>query len=181
MVALSTWRFLALISLKDALDGQMPDTHLHLVTDRYPYGERRLGMRLLRYWHEIRGERPYALENDIDPELLGADWDYCFLLQARDIANVADYNFTYLGQKILTAYFDEGIDAHNPFMVGPNAFRLSQHFARVLETKAPVMDEGAFETLKGRPVLFRQVLLPLGDARHGIDAIFGGMSYKIIG
>ena len=74
-----------------------------------------------------------------------------------------------------------GIDAHNPFMVGPNAFRLSQHFSQVLETKAPVMDEGAFETMKGRPVLFRQVLLPLGDAHAGIEAIFGGMSYKIVG
>lgn len=159
----------------------MPTSSLHLVSTRYPYGERRLSLRLLRYWQEIRGEQPYARENDIDPEVLGTDWDYCFLLQARDITNVADYNFTYLGQKILTAYFDEGIDAHNPFMVGPNAFRLSQHFSRVLETTAPVMDEGAFQTLKGRQVLFRQVLLPLGDERDGIAAIFGGMSYKIVG
>lgn len=111
-------------------------------TDTYPYGERRLSERLLRYWNEKRGQRNYAIENDIDPEELGVDWDYCFLLQARDVANIQDYNFTYLGQKIMTAYFDQGIDAHNQFMVGPNAFRLSKHFNEVLENKEPVMDAG---------------------------------------
>lgn len=151
-----------------------------MLSRSYPYGERRLSERLLRYWHEKRGSRSFAVENDIDPEELGADWDYCFLLQSRDVANIQDYNFTYLGQKIMMAYFDEGIDAHNQFMVGPNAFRLSKHFAQVLENKAPVMDEGEFETLHGRRVLYRQVLLPLGVEGRGIEAIFGGMSYKIV-
>ena len=149
-------------------------------SDTYPYGERRLGIRLLRYWNEKRGAQPFAVENDIDPDELGADWEYCFLLQSRDVANIQDYNFTYLGQKIMTAYFDKGIDAHNEFMVGPNAFRLSKHFTQVLENKEPVMDEGEFETVSGRRVLYRQVLLPLGAEGKGIEAIFGGMNYKIV-
>lgn len=148
-------------------------------SDIYPYGERRLSLRLLRYWQEKRGIRSLAVENDIDPEELGADWEYCFLLQARDVANIQDYNFTYLGQKIMGAYFDKAIDEHNQFMVGPNAFRLSGHFSRVLESKAPVVDEGEFETLHGRRVLYRQVLLPLGDSIDKIEAIFGAMNYKI--
>lgn len=156
-------------------------------TDIYPYGERRLSLRLLRYWQEKRGTRALATENDIDPEELGGDWEYCFLLQARDIANVQDYNFTYLGERILKAYFDKAIDEHNQFMVGPNAFRLSGHFARVIDTKAPVLDEGEFQTLHGRRVLYRQVLLPLGDSEPDADrdpdtevaAIFGAMNYKI--
>lgn len=149
-------------------------------SDIYPYGECRLSLRLLRYWNEKRGERAFAVENDIDPDALGADWDYCFLLQARDVANIQDYNFTYLGQKIMTAYFDKGIDAHNEFMVGPNAFRLSKHFTQLLEKKEPVMDEGEFETVSGRHVMYRQVLLPLGTTEKGIEAIFGAMNYKIV-
>jgi hypothetical protein len=145
----------------------------------YPYGERRLSLRLLRYWQEKCNGRPMAVENDIDPEELGPDWDYCFLLQARDVANIQDYNFTYLGQKIMGAYFDKAIDEHNQFMVGPNAFRLSGHFSRVLETKTPVVDEGEFETLHGRRVLYRQVLLPLGESAESVVAIFGAMNYKI--
>jgi hypothetical protein len=146
----------------------------------YPYGERRLGLRLLRYWQEKRGLRVLPLENDIDPEELGADWDFCFLLQSRDVANIEDYNFTYLGNKIMKAYFDKRIDEHNQFMVGPNAFRLSKHFMQVLETKQPVLDEGEFVTVQGRRVLYRQVLLPLGSLDKGIEAIFGGMNYKIL-
>ena len=149
-------------------------------SDNYPYGERRLGVRLLRYWQEKRGMRPMALENDLDPEELGEDWDFCFLLQSRDVANIQDYNFTYLGRKIMGAYFDKAIDEHNQFMVGPNAFRLSGHFSRVLDSKAPVMDEGEFETLHGRRVLYRQVLLPLGEEEEGVQAIFGAMNYKIV-
>ena len=148
-------------------------------SDIYPYGERRLSLRLLRYWQEKRGIRALAVESDIDPEELGADWDYCFLLQARDVANIQDYNFTYLGQKIMGAYFDKAIDEHNQFMVGPNAFRLSGHFSRVLESKAPVVDEGEFQTLHGRRVLYRQVLLPLGESPDEVEAIFGAMNYKI--
>lgn len=148
--------------------------------DIYPYGERRLGLRLLRYWQEKRGLRVLPIENDIDPEELGQDWDYCFLLQSRDVANIEDYNFTYLGNKIMKAYFDKRIDEHNQFMVGPNAFRLSKHFTQVLATKQPVLDEGEFETLQGRRVLYRQVLLPLGNLDKGIEAIFGGMNYKIV-
>ncbi len=124
--------------------------------------------------------RAMPIENDIDPEELGEDWDFCFLLQSRDVANVQDYNFTYLGSKIMKAYFDKAIDAHNQFMVGPNAFRLSKHFGKVLETSAPVLDEGEFETLHGHRVLYRQVLLPLGAPDKPVEAIFGGMNYKIV-
>ena len=149
-------------------------------SDQYPYGERRLGLRLLRYWNDKRGMRTMPEENDMDPDELGADWEYCFLLQARDVANVQDYNFTYLGPKIMGAYFDKAIDEHNQFMVGPNAYRLSTHFEQVLRTQAPVLDEGEFLTLHGRKVLYRQVLLPLGAEDKDVEAIFGGMNYKIV-
>ena len=149
-------------------------------TTTYPYGERRLSVRLMRYWDEARAGRALPIENDIDPEILGVDWGYCFLLQARDVANIQDYNFTYLGENIMKAYFDTALDAHNQFMVGPNAFRLSTHFTRVLDSKAPVLDEGEFATMHGRRVLYRQVLLPLGPTADVVEAIFGGMNYKIV-
>ncbi len=146
----------------------------------YPYGERRLTLRLLRYWQELRGIRNLPEEPEIDPDALGDDWGFCFLLQSRDVANIQDYNFTYLGENILGAYFDREIDEHNEFLVGPNAYRLGTHFSRVLETRAPVIDEGEFLTLHARRVLFRQVLLPLGTEEKGVESIFGAMNYKIV-
>ena len=150
-----------------------------MFTQQYPYDERRLTLRLLRYWHELRGVRAMPEENDIDPDELGADWGFCFLLQSRDVANIMDYNFTYLGDNIRRAYVDGGIDEHNAFLVSPNAYRLGNHFSRVIETGAPVVDEGEFTTLHGRHVLYRQALLPLGNENKGVEAIFGGMNYKI--
>ncbi len=149
--------------------------------EQYPYGERRLSIRLLRYWQEKRGVRAMPVEQDIDPDVLAEDWDYCFLLQSRDVANVQDYNFTYLGQQILRAYADRGFDDANPFIVGPNAFVLSRHFAQVIEAKAPVFDEGEFMRADRKLVLYRQVLLPLGTEEKGVEAIFGGMNYRIVG
>ena len=142
--------------------------------------KRRLTQRLLDYWNEKRGDRAMPEENDIDPDELATDWDYCFLLQARDIFNIQDYNFTYLGTGITQAYFDNLFDEHNEFLIGPNAYHLSNHFDKVLQTKAPVMDEGEFCTLQGRCIRYRQVLLPLGDVQGSITAIFGGMSHKVI-
>lgn len=148
--------------------------------DTYPYGERRLTLRLLRYWKDLCGIRAMPEEPEIDPDVLGQDWPYCFLLQSRDVANIQDYNFTYLGERILNAYFDKQMDEHNEFLIGPNAYRLGSHFTQVIKTGAPVIDEGEFETLHGRRVLYRQVLLPVGNETKGVEAIFGGMNYKIV-
>lgn len=144
----------------------------------YPYGERRLSLRLLRYWNEKRGSREMPVENDIDPEELGEDWGYCFLLQSRDVANIQDYNFTYLGSKIMRAYFDKSLDEHNQFMVGPNAYKLSSQFVKVIDAHAPALLAGEFSTIQGQKVLYRQILLPLGGSSNSVEAVFGGMNYK---
>jgi len=111
-------------------------------SDVYPYGERRLGLRILRYWQEKRGMRMMPSENDMDPEALGDDWDYCFLLQARDVANIQDYNFTYLGQRIMNAYFDKAIDEHNQLMVGPMPTGFRSISTRCSKPKPPCSMKG---------------------------------------
>ena len=139
-----------------------------------------LTQRLLDYWQKKRGDRPMPEENDIDPDELATDWDCCFLLQSRDVFNIKDYNFTYLGAGISQAYFDNLFDEHNEFLVGPNAYHLSNYFDKVLKQKAPLMDDGEFCTLQGRCIRYRQILLPLGDAQGNVAAIFGGMSHKLL-
>jgi len=142
--------------------------------------ERRLPWRLLMYWQKKRGARIMPEENDIDPEELGGDWGRCFLLQSRDIFNVVDYNFTYLGAKILQDYENTMLDAHNEFVVGPNASQLSRYFRRMLDSRVPMLDSGELATSQGQRVIFRQILLPLGGASEEVSAIFGGMSFKLV-
>lgn len=146
-----------------------------------PFIERRMTMRLLRYWERIKGDRLFPSENDIDPDDpdIVDVWDGCFVIQVRDIFNHQDYNYTYLGPAIIQAY-KAGIsnDSEQP-IVSPNANKLQQHFHKVLETRAPIMQDGEFRNLKNTTIKYRQCLLPLG---HGntIDAIFGGMSFKLM-
>jgi hypothetical protein len=142
------------------------------------FEERRLTQRLYRYWQEKSAGRPFPCENDIDPDELGEDWENCFLVQVRDIVNVQDYNYTYLGPKIMEAYRGHLKDEHNEFMVGPNAHSVSKSFGRVLASRAPVMEEGELTTLSGHKIKYRQCMLPIGTEDGVVEAVFGGLTFK---
>lgn len=142
--------------------------------------ERRINDILLQYWNLKRGKRPFPAENDIDPAEIGSVWDYCFLIQTRDIENAGDYNYTYLGKEIIRAYHGGLEEEPGSPMLSPNASRLAQRFQKVFDNREPVTEEGEFINIKGMTVKFRQILLPLGHGDH-IHAIFGGMRFKVFG
>jgi hypothetical protein len=139
--------------------------------------ERRINVRLVAYWERIRAGRAMPGENDVDPEDLADLWDYCFLVQVRDLKK-ADYNYTYLGSAIVEAY-RSGLSAETPdSVVSLNANRLASNYTRVIEERRPVIDEGEFLNARNDTVKYRQCLLPLG---HGevVESILGGMRFKI--
>ena len=136
--------------------------------------ERRTSLILLQYWNELRGERDFPHEDELDPERLPQVWDHCFLIQVRDIQHVKDYNYTYFGPALLDAYQLGLLDAENGKMVAPDANRLARLFAHVLNTRDPLMDEGSYLNDQGRVVKFRQSLMPLGNSEGVIESILGG-------
>lgn len=139
--------------------------------------ERRITLRLVAYWEKLRGNRPMPLENDIDPDDLADLWDYCFLVQVRDLGK-NDYNYTYLGSAIMEAYRGGlAVDDHS-CLAGMNANKLAVDYARLIETRRPIMQEGEFTNLHQEIVKYRQCLLPLGSGEK-VEAIFGGMRFKI--
>ena len=58
--------------------------------------ERRISLILLQYWNQLRGNRPFPNEDEIEPEHLASIWEHCFVLQLRDLFSTDDYNYTYL-------------------------------------------------------------------------------------
>ncbi len=46
-----------------------------------PLGDQRLTGRILAYWNGLRAGRPMPAMDEIDPEVLGPDWDHCFVAQ----------------------------------------------------------------------------------------------------
>ena len=140
--------------------------------------ERRLTLRLMAYWEKMRGERTMPTENDVNPDGDIIDmWDDCFLIHTADI-DMQDYNFVYLGaniQMILTG----GIgDDPSRAWKSLNVKRLAPAFQQVIDSKAPVIDEGETLNDANQLVKYRQCLLPLGEDDK-VLAIFGGMRCKI--
>jgi hypothetical protein len=140
--------------------------------------ERRLTLRLVTYWEHVRGARLMPHENDIDPDAISDLWPHCFLVQMRDVVKT-DYNYTYLGPAIFEAYNGDLIHDHDCPLVSPNASKLELHYAEVVATARPVLEENEFVNLSGQRVLFRQCMLPLGTGDR-VESIFGGMRFRII-
>ena len=101
-----------------------------------------------------------------------------FLLQTRDIEHIEQFNFTYLGEGITTAYTQAGIDPNNLFLVGPNAFYLAPHFKQVIESRLPIVESSFFMAEDGRKILYRQCLLPIGSKAKKVESIFGAMLFR---
>lgn len=140
--------------------------------------ERRRNLRLLRYWEELRGERLFPCETAIDPNDIADMWENCFLLQVRDIEQVEDYNFTYLGGGIIEAYADGLLNKDKGRLLSPNARKLSHHFEDVIRSKKPYMEDDAFTSARGNHIVYRQCILPLGPTDDKVEALFGGMFFK---
>jgi hypothetical protein len=49
----------------------------------HPAEERRLAYRVFRHWHEMTSGRRFPSTLEIDPWLVGADWESCFLIRLR--------------------------------------------------------------------------------------------------
>jgi hypothetical protein len=140
--------------------------------------ERRISLILLQYWNALREDRPFPSEDEVDPDQLTHVWAHCFLLQLRDIEQVVDYNYSYLGPEIVKPYETGMLDAENTTMISPNANRLAASFQHVIETEDPLLDEGECLTTSGDLVRFRQCMMPLGTDGK-IHSILGGAWYKL--
>lgn len=139
--------------------------------------ERRLTLQLVAYWEKLRGDRPMPSENDINPEDLAELWDYCFLVQIRDLAK-QEFHYTYLGASIVEAYQGALPAGGAGGAVTPEAGRMAESYVRVIQARAPVIEEGEFTGPRGEAVRYRQCMLPLGTGRQ-VEAIFGGMRFRI--
>lgn len=141
--------------------------------------ERRTSLVLIQYWNELRAERDFPHEDEINPDRLEEVWERCFLVQVRDIEQVTDYNYTYFGPALLEQYDNGTLDAQNGLMVAPDASRLAHRYCEVMESREPVLDENRYVNTAGKTVLFRQAFMPLGRAGKGVESILGGAWFRL--
>lgn len=140
--------------------------------------EKRITVILKQHWDGLLNERRFPAENDINKEALGEVWRNCFIVEASNASRKEDYKYKYLGENIIKAY-GRDLTGLNIKLATPEASHLAREYERVLALKRPVIDTGEINISKDEVIKYRQILLPLGDDGVNINAIWGGMSYKV--
>jgi len=138
--------------------------------------ERRLHRRALLYWEKALGDRALVTLADFDPRQIEDDFSHGFLL---DISAELGPRFSYIGPVLQQ---EAGVTGKNILMAGLPAnsllMRFASHYPRVLDSGQPETAEYDFTTAAGYHVLCRGALLPLSSDGHGIDHVYGVVSWK---
>jgi hypothetical protein len=138
--------------------------------------ERRLVSRVLRHWRQrARDGRRYPSVYEIDPWLVGNDWESCSLIKL-DPSGAA--YFLTVGSAL--APDDTATLESNPIASCPPNTVLAaalNHLPRCVAGEETVSIEGT-ASHKGTSVLFRAVLLPLSEDGAHPDGVFGAANYR---
>lgn len=134
---------------------------------------------LLSYWNELRGDREFPHEREIEPDEIADIWDYCFLISLDDVVRRIGYRYSYMGTELVKAFGD---DVNNPDM----ALRLLsstkvpslEKINEVLDKKHSVIDEGEFINAHHMNVRYRTCIVPLGYEDGQVSHLFGVMRWK---
>ncbi|NQV83260.1 MAG: PAS domain-containing protein [Rhodospirillales bacterium] len=141
--------------------------------------ERRLVLRLLAHWRILCGDRKLPAMSDIDPTAIPDIWPHCFLLEIGQAE----------GGHIFRASGDQ-IDNHaTGSLVGmrvadapPDALPglAVAYIEEVLKKGVPISRGGEFTKPNGTRVLYRSILLPMGENYHTISGILGAANCREI-
>jgi len=131
--------------------------------------ERRLVGRLLSYWHKLCDGRPYPCLKDLDPEQIGTDWRWSFILATGSYRDFP--NFVYLGPDIAkySGIFLAGQDNFTSTLLDVATHKLD----RVFREGCPLLMEDVVTLYDGRRLMYRTVLLPLSDDGETINYVLG--------
>jgi len=134
---------------------------------------RRLTEKLLRYWLQLRGEKPFPPESAIDRNILADIWESCFLVKLGASAN----SYTHLGKNLIEAFGGDMTKADTAlFLASPFTAYIEENFTEAVKTHKPVTDEGLEPNSHKAMIKYRVVLLPLGDKK--ITHILGAMRWQ---
>jgi hypothetical protein len=141
--------------------------------------ERRLVLRLLRYWEQLRGARAFPSPADVDPAVIGEDWCDCLTLDVRNPPS--ESVFGHVGSRLVSREWPSpaghsAADAPKGSVLRPAV----AFIATVLDKRAPVSIGGQYETTDSGLVLYRAILMPLSRDGRVIDGLFGGANWRAV-
>lgn len=141
--------------------------------------ERRLIIRLLDHWRQLRGERAYPTRDAFDVGAVEGFSENGFLLEFNK--DDIDPVFRYVGGVLAT---DSGAQlVGKPVSEVPRHTLLTQvtdHYLQVLAHKSPIAFEAEYVNADGDDVLYRSMLLPMSSDGETVDWIVGVINHKLV-
>lgn len=139
--------------------------------------ERRMHIRAYEMWLSLLAGRDYPASGDLDADQLGEFAPFSALLDFS--RGRADPAIAYLGSA-LREEGDIGADVATVADVPSRALlaRLTEHYAEILDNRAPVGFEAEFINRLGHPILYRGILMPYSSDGEQIDLIHGVVNWK---
>ncbi|HUH85697.1 MAG TPA: hypothetical protein VLX85_13895 [Stellaceae bacterium] len=140
-----------------------------------PIREMRLTMRVLRYWRDIAGKRPFPRVTDLDARELGEDWQNCLLIKLRSPLERSFLSYIGSGLVVPGGPTEGTALAECP----PETIlaRATSYVSRVLAQRVPVSMGGSAAQQSG-VVLYRSILAPLSEDGRTIDTVLGAANYR---
>lgn len=146
--------------------------------------ERRINFRLQSYWDQLRGDRPYPSESEINPDDIGDIWPSCYLVHRFKRDGKYIYKYEYLGKELVEAYGDDmnGREVYEELVDAVHTQEVIHHFRQVVQSGHPVTLEGEFTNQAQMHIKYRQALMPIGDGNAQdpgtVAYILGGMRWR---
>lgn len=134
--------------------------------------ERRINMRLMGYWQNLRGSDPHVPVERFDPAAISDLWSHCFVIEPANDEKEA--SFRHIGDKIASES-QVGTEARKVSDVPDNTplGLASSLSSEVLRINYPVVDSGEFQDSDGRRRLYRSILVPFNDKAGAIALLVG--------
>lgn len=141
--------------------------------------ERRLVLRLLKYWRDIGGDERFPAAADIDTNQIADMWQHCALLEVAGHEHdpVIGYIGTALADGAASSLEGQPLTAASN---GTLAAHAMSYYSQVLTKKVPITYGGEFVDKAGNKVLYRSIVLPLADNGSSVDRLLCAANCRVV-
>ena len=138
--------------------------------------ERRLVIRILELWENLRGARRFPSVSDVESADLGADWANCFVIAVG--ARPEQPSFRYVGRDLLIPDWDEAAGRAVADCPEHTVLRHAlSYMTKVIDKRVPISIGGEFDVDESR-IVYRSILLPLSDDGTQVNFLFGAANCR---
>ena len=138
-----------------------------------PVQERRLNMRLMGYWQELRQAAGCPAVVSFDPALLADVWDNCFQLDLSQQPGAP--RFQHIGDILAKdAALDVSCATTADLPQGNLLAKVLERLSAFEDGLQPIVDSGVHQDGAGRSCLYRSIMLPFTGESGDLRLVVGG-------